>query len=70
MRSNNERRYEIDSYDKAADRVADNIFETLNTKEENNNQSNDKNSTSNKYTAVHIATTGRKAISHGANWIP
>ncbi len=70
MRSNNERRYEIDSYDKAADRVADNIFETLNTKEENNNQSNDKISTSNKYTAVHIAKTGRKAISHGANWIP
>ncbi len=70
MRSNSERRYEVDSYDKAADHIADSVFETLNIKEENNSETKDINPTNNKYNAVHIAKTGRKAISHGANRIP
>jgi hypothetical protein len=49
--------------DKIADILLQNNPETTNTAQ-------DENPTNKKYNAVHIAKTGRKAVSHGANRIP
>jgi len=61
---------DINSYDTNPDRIADSIFQILNTESDKNIETKNEDSRNNKYNAVHIMKTGRKAASHTANRIP